>query len=211
MSNWKKFCKDIGLNPDECEYVKSISTIRNPLFVGWVTDSPEVLDAQRKRIEYLRKRKEDLWQGKKHLEYIFLHERPYRVQLLLEVLGLRKNQMTKTELGECIREVWIDSESPSVNVDFWSSLFLDIGDHVMSEEDREVFDSLPNEVTIYRGIQNPKDRGMSWTLDKEVAQFFASRWNPQYQEVKEVTVPKSEVICFLGGRGEREIIYVKDE
>ncbi len=46
---------------------------------------------------------------------------------------------------------------------------------VMTADELKVFDALPEVVTLFRGAPAERLHGMSWTLDLEVAAFFAKR------------------------------------
>lgn len=49
---------------------------------------------------------------------------------------------------------------------------------VFSDEQRAMYDALPESITIYRGVNTAKrhnHRGLSWTLDEEKAYWFARR------------------------------------
>jgi hypothetical protein len=91
-------------------------------------------------------------------------------------------------------------------------------EYLMSEEDRDIFDSLPSNFVIYRGMTErefkSKSFGVSWTLNKEVAEFFAYRYwrNLATKNLKktihELTINKSDVIAYFHGRQEYEIIYI---
>ncbi len=72
-------------------------------------------------------------------------------------------------------------------------------------------------LTIYRG----QDRsvplgvfGISWTLDRAMAESFAAgKWARQANRdglVYEALAPRSEILAYLTGRGEREIIIAPD-
>ena len=81
--------------------------------------------------------------------------------------------------------------------------------HMMTQAERAIYDTLPDTLTVYRGCLENTRRGMSWTLDKEVAKKFP---NASYRfEVKKPTfvyrmrVPKSECV-YLDDRGEQEIV-----
>ena len=49
-----------------------------------------------------------------------------------------------------------------------------------------------------------------WTRDKDRACWFSNRFN-QDQEVFEKTINKNDVLAYLNGRGEDEIIYIPEE
>jgi len=47
----------------------------------------------------------------------------------------------------------------------------------MTDEERAQVDPLPARVTVYRGANSfNKPSGLSWTLDREVAYWFANRF-----------------------------------
>jgi hypothetical protein len=74
-------------------------------------------------------------------------------------------------------------------------------------------DDLPDVVTIYRGVKNcsPFDAafGLSWTLDFDVAAWFACRWAGPEDRPLVVTIddfPKADIVGFIDDRNEREVI-----
>jgi hypothetical protein len=89
---------------------------------------------------------------------------------------------------------------------------------LMQKKERDFLESLPEQITIYRGMTEDelrqKDFGVSWTLKKEVAEFFANTYQRNYatkhlkKVVHEITISKSEVIAFFNQRTEFEIIYL---
>ena len=79
---------------------------------------------------------------------------------------------------------------------------------LMDEEERELFQSLDDVVTVYRGVtsynaQNVK--ALSWTLDREVAEWFAHRFG-QNGTVYEAQVRKENIHAVFLGRNEEEVI-----
>ena len=84
--------------------------------------------------------------------------------------------------------------------------------HFMDEEEYEVYKSLPNKIRIYRGASDRS--GLSWTLSKEKAEWFAERneyWtrslnNNTKQQVFTREISKKKVYAYLNGRKEEEII-----
>lgn len=71
-------------------------------------------------------------------------------------------------------------------------------------------DGLPDPVTIYRGAQqvSPFDAslGCSWSLSREIAEFFASREKAQGSLIISVRAPLEDVILYTDCRSEQEII-----
>ncbi len=90
----------------------------------------------------------------------------------------------------------------------------------MDSRERNYLKKLPEQIKIYRGMTEQelegKSFGVSWTLKKEVADFFAfDYWRNTAtahlkKTVHEITINKSDVIAFLNDRREYEIIYISN-
>jgi len=90
-------------------------------------------------------------------------------------------------------------------------------DFLMTKQERIFLQNLPEQITIYRGMTVDELKegtfGCSWTLKKEVAEFFAYTYHRNLstshleKTVHEIIIDKSEVIAFFNGREEFEIIY----
>lgn len=77
----------------------------------------------------------------------------------------------------------------------------------MNLTERKELKKLAESFVIFRGTSELNPMGWSWTLDEEQAVWFARRW-PIGKEafVLRGTIDKSDVIGFLSGRGESEIV-----
>jgi hypothetical protein len=68
-----------------------------------------------------------------------------------------------------------------------------------------------DEFTVYRGVQNGVPRGVSWTLDPDVARYFAS-WRGKGGTVYRTVVNRSDVYAYVsdvtGRSGEKEVLLV---
>lgn len=107
-----------------------------------------------------------------------------------------------------------------VNVphELYKELFSSKRDHkhkLMSDDDRIFFENLPAEITIYRGGGEKEKNdgyGVSWSLNKEIAQQFVNRKkilvNKELMVVYELTIPKSKAVAYFNERMEEEIIYL---
>lgn len=77
---------------------------------------------------------------------------------------------------------------------------------LMDQDEREHIDSLPDEITIYRGVKpKGKVRAMSWTDKLETAQWFADRFEKN-GTVYQAKINKKDVLTYTDGRGESELI-----
>lgn len=90
--------------------------------------------------------------------------------------------------------------------------------YLMSEEERNILNRMPSRIKIFRGMTVDEYKngifGISWTLEKEIAQKFASTYIHNYatheipKTIKELTINKNEVIAYFSERNEEEIIYI---
>jgi hypothetical protein len=78
----------------------------------------------------------------------------------------------------------------------------------MTDDDREVFDAMPEVITVWRGYKPDEVQDYSYTTDEKVAEMFAKRWAKKGQKciVGTYKVPKSKVIAYTNARSEKEII-----
>ncbi|UVK63489.1 hypothetical protein SEA_AEGEUS_136 [Mycobacterium phage Aegeus] len=141
-------------------------------------------------------------------QYVFLHERPWRVWALQEV----EWDLPDSEYWPLIGRVWTDSENIWENRDIWEGLLTDesrLDRHlIMSQDERDALDALPSTLAVYRGYdaaQGTAD-GLSWTLDEDRARWFARRLNPELPSIITGTVGKADVIAHFTGRNEAEIV-----
>jgi hypothetical protein len=109
--------------------------------------------------------------------YVFLHERPHRFVALRRIAGKIKSDKAYWSL---LADFWMDSENIRQNRAGWIKLWnadRPGKHHTMSAKERKVLAQLPDVLPIYRGIGSAKGRnGLSWTLGREKAIFFARRF-----------------------------------
>lgn len=79
----------------------------------------------------------------------------------------------------------------------------------MSDENLNVYNDLPETITIYRGQDRDHPIGLSWTLNLDVARFFGrghrGMWN-DHPVVLTGTVRKNDVAFVASDRDEQEIV-----
>lgn len=155
---------------------------------------------------YVKQRYNDYINKEEWINAIFSVERPYRTQELCDLLC----KMNPEQQWEAIKEVYIDSEKPSVNVYFWKFVFsLDSLKTFYNKTKEE----LPSRFKIYRGMSKEEHvsttKGISWTLSKEKAEFFANRFKRD-GVVEERNVDIEDIVCFLPNRNEQEVIYFEN-
>src|SRR5215475_3885651 len=146
---------------------------------------------------------------KKWRSYIFLIERPYRLDALLKCaeLGLKGNEYWKA-----VSLVWIDTENVHQHLGKWKRIWSinpAMRELIMDEEERAALADLPNEITVWRGTKHQRGiNGLSWTLEKDRAIWFAKRHVLKRHKPRLVEgfVHKKHVLAYFLGRGEKEIV-----
>jgi hypothetical protein len=91
-------------------------------------------------------------------------------------------------------------------------------EYLMRGSERKQFKDLPPKITIYRGMTEEellsKDFGISWTLKRRNAEFFAGVYQRNYatknqkKVIHSAVIDKSNVVAFFNERLEFEIIYI---
>jgi hypothetical protein len=140
--------------------------------------------------------------------YVFLHERPYRVDAFMEV----ENRLTNSEYWSLFSSIWMDSENIRENPREWEMLLNSnrtFRECMMDEEEQQALAELPDVIDIYQGHTDIRDDGWSWTTDRAKAEWFAGRFSSLEGAEAFLTIAKvnkADVYAYLLSRGEREII-----
>jgi hypothetical protein len=146
--------------------------------------------------------------------YVFLHEKPYRLDALLRAAknGLKKKP---SEFWALLGRVWRDTENDHQHPVKWRRLWAETIEGrqaCMSDEDLRIFDGLPEPIEVWRGTSRKRDLpGLSWTLDREKAVWFARRFCSESRVplLANGIVEKDNVLAYFGGRDEFEIVSIK--
>ena len=149
---------------------------------------------------------EDALAKKNYSKVVYLHERPYRIQAFLDVM----ESMEDADYWKLLSSIWTDTENSWQNFEMWNALLRSQRPerhNLMDEEELNHLASLPDEVVVYRGcIEGVNENGLSWTLDKTKAEFFANRFSKN-GIVLEKTINKDEIVAVFLGRNESEVIF----
>lgn len=141
------------------------------------------------------------------LQIVFCVSKPYRMLYL----SLAFPYLSKKERSEIMHEVWISVENINGNINVSQIEILKMlrkcnQKYLMGQENYEAYENLPGTFTVYRGLQeNAQEDGLSWTLSKDVAEWFANRFDNE-GEIIEKMVHKTEVIAYFNDRDEEEIV-----
>lgn len=200
--------RNAPLHPDLLPYVEEQGEwgpmLRSPL----VYQVPLMLPgAANKMLAYKRERIIKHSEAGDWSTVIFLHERPYRLDALIEYVTGRYEDGTPgpadcvPEHWDLIADVWVDSENIEQKIDDWRALFNDgEGLWLGTAEERAAFDALPDPIPAWRG---GTVGDWSWTTERKTAAFFAGRSG---YPVRSALIPKSDCFGYLTRRGEFELL-----
>ncbi len=143
---------------------------------------------------------------------VWLHERPYRAT---RMLSIARRTGTTPQLKKLLIDVWIDSENIWQNEGTWRRLFAIVGNGrvVTRNGDRAVWQSLPARLAIFRGFDfDGRERGLSWTLKRQKAEYFARRFGPSegIPRVALAVCRKGDVLAYTNARKEAEIVVAPE-
>lgn len=142
-----------------------------------------------------------------------LYERPYRLYAFEQI----EDQLPDEEWWSLLGAIWTDTENAWQNDADWRRYLSSqraSRDHIMEEEEREAFKLLPEELEVWRGYSRPERKsGMSWTLNRPQAEWFARRLHRPEDpppKVARATVKKEHVIAYFTCRQESEIVVLPE-
>jgi hypothetical protein len=156
-------------------------------------------------------------EDKKWGSYIFIHERPYRFDALIEVIYDHKERNPEV-VWPLIASVWTDSENINQNYDDWVELWDILPERrielVMEDDERAAYDFLPDVIEVFRGVgHGDAAEGLSWTTNRDKAEWFARRFPGMEGRTPLMvsgTVSKADVLAHFLGRNEFEIVVFPD-
>lgn len=195
------------LHPDLVPYFETDGALgaqlRHPLVYQVPFFSPGSANA------YYIQKKEDLITAVLNREFnriVYLHERPYRLEAFKQIA----KDLPDTKYWSLLASIWVDTENQWQHLDKWKQLLSSDRPnrhYMMSEESDRTLTALDDEVTIYRGCQKGlNENGLSWTLDKSVAKFFANRFGKK-GIILEKKISKKDIVAIFLSRNESEVIY----
>lgn len=131
----------------------------------------------------------------------------------LTFLKYAKRYLSQKDLSSVLASAWTEAENPNCDMNLKQSELISMFRQadpkiLMTQSERKRLKSLPETVTVYRGVTsyNAKNiRALSWTLDKEKAEWFAHRYGEE-GTVYEARIDKSRIIAYFAERGESEVI-----
>lgn len=133
----------------------------------------------------------------------------------LSFLQLIEKHLSPEDLSHLLRDTWMNIEFVSSNPVFTKAEFVKMfrkcdPAFLMTQAEQDALKQLPDPVTIYRGVRkdSKKVKGMSWTTDPSVAEWFSHRFSADNTkgDVYQATIAKSDALAYFKARGEEEIV-----
>lgn len=145
---------------------------------------------------------------KSPFEIFFMMDKPYR----LYFFSMVKNGLSPEDYGEVLRFSWIGSDYTSytrayTKKELTAIFAAAVPEHLMEEDELEVFRNLPDELTIYRGVTKKRKhnvRVFSWTLNLEWAKKFASNHCTTDGKIFQANINKEHIFAYF--KPEEEIV-----
>ena len=122
-----------------------------------------------------------------------------------------KDFVSKKDYSEFLAQMWILVEFVNSDTEITPKDFIEIfkeadKKYLMEKEELDIYKSLPDEVVIYRGVKpNSSTKALSWSLNKETAQWFADRFE-ENGKVYSAKIKKKDVLAYFDGRKEQEVV-----
>lgn len=189
------------------------ASIRHPLVYS-ILHTPNQNAMVNAQLKAKQKAVAEAFRDKKWTSYIYLHERPYRLDAFMGVC----DRFTDEEYWDLLGSIWTDSENIRQNEGAWRLAMTSDRpgrDTMMDAEERAVlYEDLEWQVDVYRGFCYPgRERGMSWTHNRVVAKFFARRL-AQHDQTKYLAtgrVRRDKILAYFDGRSEYEVVVLPED
>jgi len=84
---------------------------------------------------------------------------------------------------------------------------------ILSDDERKIFDALPERVQVYRGCSRERIKGVSWTTERHIAEQFA-RGHRMIRVpdpvIASAVIAKSDIFITNNDRDEHEVLLDPD-
>lgn len=133
---------------------------------------------------------------------------------MTEELNFQKTEKLDNLLPSSSPDAWVTEENPNMDINcslkesvqFFKKANKEL---LMEPKDYEVYKAFPETLTVYRGVAVGRiEKGLSWTANKETAEWFAHRFDNENEKgyVQSMTVSKKDILAYFNTRGEDEIV-----
>lgn len=150
-----------------------------------------------------------LKEGNVH-DFVLCHTKAFRVYAFRNALRKIGANIKDKDYWETVRWLYQTNENPSGywhTFRRWFASRRKNREYLMKPEERDLFRRLPDSFTVYRGYSQFDGAGMSWTLDRGIANWFAHRWDYLGQpRVITGVVRRGDVLALLTAANEAEVL-----
>jgi Fe-S-cluster formation regulator IscX/YfhJ len=204
------------LHPDLLPWVSDrdgIPTLSHPL-VQQIFYSPKLNALSNRMYAHKRAGIAAAARDRRWHRYLGLHEKPYRLDAFLQIC----DRLDHVEYWSLLGHIWTGSENIYQQRREWqTALQADRPgrEHLMNDEDRRTLAGLPDPLTVYRGFHHDEGQhGMSWTMSRERAAWFASRLCRDEDltppRVAQGQLARADALAYFSDRGEQEVLALPD-
>lgn len=162
--------------------------------------------------KYVKDLENHIYEQDNIFNIIFLINRPYS----LFFFSLIQKYLSEDDFNILLKELYTETEFPNrdvnVPVEEIRKMFEKANKKLLMDADElKIFNKLENELTIYRGFySNEYYNALSWTLDKEKAHFFATRFSGN-GSIYQANIKKEDIYAYFNCRNEKELIVNYDK
>lgn len=143
-----------------------------------------------------------------NLSYIYMLWRSSWKMTFMKFCG---PYLSEKDYATYLAESWIDEENPNMDANVSISESIKMfkkckKEDLMCEEDLNYYKSLPDQLTVYRGVAQGRVKiGLSWTDDLDQAKWFQHRFGEE-NTLLQLNVQKKDIIAYFNTRNEKEIL-----
>ncbi len=142
--------------------------------------------------------------------FVCCHTAPFRVAAFRKALRKLGAKIKDKDYWQTLRLAYETNENPSGHCHTfrrWLAARRRSREYFMELEERDLLRRLPDSFTVYRGYSRFRGEGMSWTLDRRVADWFAHR-RADWGQPRVITglVRRDDVLALLESAGEAEVL-----
>lgn len=199
----QEFIKFVSVKPIDAE---KFFLLYHPVFESTFTldrDTQEMIEVIPNFDKLIKQFLEIMTKKPSLMLYCMSLRKPYRLSFLEQAARLISISFSKKELTDCVIFAYKTCEFPNYEhyqIGMMSELkgLFELSDtrDMMDDNEKKVYDELPDVVELYRGICSDEYYpAMSWTLDKTQAEWFANRFN-RNGKIIEAKVRKEHIYCY---------------